>query len=226
MSREAFERPGPSATGLKDRRYWVEVRGDVAQYLDGMGLMIRCLDKAGVPKMVPTFQPDVQDDAAMLISQRFTAASKHLGSAPKLEFLGSKVEGDLGGPHLSVTADQLVELVIQRVIDALRMSDPTVPRDVELGTVDGPGLDVKDHFTVDQQPGVDDLVQGVDPLVRIEDGAVSVNFQPGHDSSPSVGAPTGAVCDNPNPTDGELNPGAATSPNGAAPARTQTEVQE
>ncbi|MET3349608.1 UNVERIFIED_ORG: hypothetical protein ABID57_001280 [Arthrobacter sp. UYEF1] len=44
--------------------------------------------------------------------------------------------------------------------------------------------------------------------------------------SPSVGALSGAVCDNPNPTDGELNPGAATSPNGAAPAPTQTTVQE
>lgn len=226
MSREAFERPVPPAAGLKDRRYWVEVRGDVAQYLDGMGLMIRCLDNRGTPKTVPTFNPDAQDEAAMLIGRRFTAPSKHLGSAPKLEFLGSKVEGDLGRTHLAVSAEQLVELVIPRIIDALRMSDPTVPGDEELGTVDCPELDVKDHFTVDQQPGVDDLVQGVDPLVRIEDGAVSVNFQPGHDSSPSVGAPSGAVCDNPNPTDGELNPGAATSPNGAAPAPTQTTAQE
>lgn len=48
----------------------------------------------------------------------------------------------------------------------------------------------------------------------------------GHESSPSVGAQKCAVCDNPNPTDGELNPGAATSPNSAAPAPTQTEVQE
>lgn len=47
-----------------------------------------------------------------------------------------------------------------------------------------------------------------------------------HNSSPSVGAPSGAVCDNPNPTDGELNPGAVSSPNGAAPDPTQTTVQE
>lgn len=47
-----------------------------------------------------------------------------------------------------------------------------------------------------------------------------------HDSSPSVGAPSGAVCDNPNPTDGELNPGAAFAPHDAAPDPNETEAQE
>lgn len=42
----------------------------------------------------------------------------------------------------------------------------------------------------------------------------------GHESSPSVGAQKCAVCDNPNPTDGELNPGAAVPSPAAAPVPT------
>lgn len=52
------------------------------------------------------------------------------------------------------------------------------------------------------------------------------NSELAHDSSPSVGAPSGAVCDNANPTDGELNPGAAVSSPAAAPAPSKTTVQE
>lgn len=47
---------------------------------------------------------------------------------------------------------------------------------------------------------------------------VPVDDDLGHKTSPSVGAPNGAVCDNPNPTDGESPSGAAApSPAAAAP---------
>lgn len=58
---------------------------------------------------------------------------------------------------------------------------------------------------------LDAILKQLDSLLQAV-GPVGV-----HISSPSVGAPSGAECDNPNPTDGDLPPAAAQW-SGAAPA--------
>lgn len=108
-----------------------------------------------------------------------------------------------------------------------------------------PGMEADGHAPADQKPGnvtipVPDsqrrelvLLQSLDDrLSRLVEIAVwqvvgkRVVADVTHESSPSVGSPSGAACDNPNPTDGEPHPGQVSSPHSAAPALVETEVQE
>ena len=80
------------------------------------------------------------------------------------------------------------------------------------------GLNVE-RFIFAEAPQ-DDLLQGRDVLVlRVDSEALvaRTDDELTHEFSPSVGTPKGAVCDNPNPTEGEtISDAAAPSPAAAA----------
>lgn len=192
----------------KYRRYWIEVTGDTAMELEGLGLIVRHLDKTGKPTIFPiTREPSNDPGRALSMAAgrlRRGLSSDHPAGAPTFKLSGGDVVGDVRGSHFTITADDLVGRIIPSVIDALRISDPAFPGDVELDK--GPShteIDRQEDLFVEDQPGVNDPVQRVDDGPFTCPGSVPVNFKSSHNSSPSVGAPIGAVRDNSNPTEGE-----------------------
>lgn len=207
---ERLARVRASNQDRKYRRYWVEVSGDTAMELDCLGLIVRHLDKTGKPTIFPITRTPSSDPgrALSMVAGRLRRglSSPHLAGAPRFELSGDDVVGDMRGSHFTITSDDLIGRIIPSVIDALRMSDPAFPGDVELNyTANVAAVDREDDLVMDEQPSVDNSLQGIDDGVLAKNGGVPVNSQPSHNSSPSVGAPTSAVRDNSNPTEGDRN---------------------
>lgn len=212
---------GPGA----ERSYWVRIPGHAAQVLDSHGWLIESLGPAGQVRSCPNFDQKRVNESLRMRSLQSLLPS--LTGPEWLERIASEVVGDVWGSGFAVAGQQLQDALIKLVrghLDAelrAREDDELRESPSPSGQSGSTNNELKDYAVtlgMDREPILDGLERRVDNSILSDQGGVTVDPQQSHETSPSVGAPKGAVCDNPNPTDGEPQSGAAaTSPATAAP---------
>lgn len=185
------------AAGENDGRHWVLVTGDTASWLDQNGLIVAYEEtSSGKTVLCPLFVP------GRTMTQ--VLASPFAGVVPKGE--GETVPVDVS----AVPGPSPTEVVVETQVDflgaGLQDSQRGVRSDGEFNSVPRIGLEVQPDG-----PRTWPLLPVSDATdERIQSGFISpqrgvpVDHEPSHKTSPSVGAPDGAVCDNSNPTEGDL----------------------
>ena len=216
------------------RSYWVRVPGHAAQVLDAHGWIIESLGANGQVRPCSNF--DQQPVKQFMALKDLSELLPRLTGSEALERIAREIVSDVWGPGFAVAGQEVQDALVKLARGHLD-AELGAREDHEFGQTAGPcghatttSDELEEHAVslgVDGKPTLDRFESRVDNGVVGDQGAVPVDPQKSHKSSPSVGAPNGAGVGASQPADGEPLPGAAaSSPAAAAPVPNPSLEQE